>query len=57
VTSPRKINRARAAKARARATQAERPDRPRKPAASTKQRRPGPQVSEPVGRTNLTEIF
>jgi hypothetical protein len=32
-------------------------DRPRPPSALTKQRRVGPGMSEPIGRTNLTEMF
>jgi hypothetical protein len=52
-----KRNQARARAARAKAVQAERPDRPRPPAASTKQSRSGPQMSEPVGYTNIAKAM
>jgi hypothetical protein len=51
--SPGKRQRAAAKAARATPPQAERTDRPRKPSASTKQRRSAHVMGEPVGATNL----
>jgi hypothetical protein len=54
--SPRKRNQAKAKAARAKAVQAQQ-DRPRKPSASQKTAVTAHRMGEPVGRTNLMEIF